>query len=99
MVRKGRELFLGYVLLNPTKSGIIESKIKLTMLGQRTNKTYNLEIPLVGMVHHEANVFGAHTVTNQADTKLSYPAPLVQFDVSDYLVTKTSGKRKVSELP
>lgn len=99
MVRKGRELFLGYVLLNPTKSGIIESKIKLTVLGQRTNKTYHLDIPVVGMVHQEANVLGANTVTNQADGKLSYPAPLVQFDVSDYLVTKATGKRKVSELP
>jgi len=77
MVRKGRELFLGYVLMNPTKVGIIESVIKLTLLGQRSNKTYHLEIPIVGLVHTEANVFGASQITHQLDSKLNYPAPLV----------------------
>jgi hypothetical protein len=33
MIRKGRELFLGYVLLNPSKAGVVESKIRLTLLG------------------------------------------------------------------
>lgn len=98
MVRKGRELFIGYVLLNPTKSGVIETKIKLTLLGQRSNKTFHVDIPIVGMVHNEAHVFGTTLISNQGDAKLSYPAPLVSFDVSDYLVTKTP-KRKVSELP
>jgi hypothetical protein len=98
MVRRGRELFLGYVLLNPTKSGVIETKIKLTLLGQRSNKTFNVVIPIVGMVHSEANVFGTTLISNQGDAKLSYPAPLVSFDVSDYLVAKTP-KRKVSEMP
>lgn len=37
MVRKNRELFLGWVLLNPTKPGVIESKISLTLLSQRSN--------------------------------------------------------------
>ena len=77
MMSKGRELFLGYVLLNPSKSGMIETKIKLSLYGQRTNKTYHLNLPVVGMVHHEANVFGANTITDQSDAKLSYPASLV----------------------
>jgi hypothetical protein len=77
MVRKGRELFLGYVLLNPTKVGIIESVIKLTLLGQRSNKTYHLEIPIVGLVHTEANVFGTSFVAHQDDSHLNYPTPLV----------------------
>ena len=64
MVRKNKDIFLGYVLLNPTKAGIVESKIKVTVLGQRSNRTYHVEVPIVGMVHKEANVFGGAQIIN-----------------------------------
>jgi hypothetical protein len=40
VLRKSKELFLGFAILNPTKSGMVENKIILTLVAQRTNKTY-----------------------------------------------------------
>jgi hypothetical protein len=98
MVRKTRDLFLGWILLNPSKPGVIESKITLSLLSQRTNRTFEIDVPIIGMVHHEANVFGSGQVHVLSNEKSNYPLPLVSFDVSEHLLSKTA-KRKVNEVP
>jgi hypothetical protein len=64
ILRKNKDMFLGYAILFPVQPGPIETKIIVIMQGSRTNKTYTLDLPVVGSVHTEPNVFGAKVVVN-----------------------------------
>ncbi len=61
-------------------------------------------------MHKSSGIFGANTVLNPHDPKLTYPLPLVQFDISDYIIQPNSAvsvsgkespptKRKVKDSP
>ena len=56
-LKPNKELFLGYVLLSPVKKGLIEQKIVLTLQGAKTNRIFTVDIPIIGMVHTQANIF------------------------------------------
>ena len=51
IAKRSKDTFLGYILMNPSHSGLIESKIIVTVKGMRTNKVYTLDIPIIGNVH------------------------------------------------
>jgi hypothetical protein len=50
VLRRTKDLFLGYVLLDPRKVGPVEQKLLVTLTVQLTNKTYTLEVPIIGSV-------------------------------------------------
>lgn len=80
-LKRNQEVFLGYVIFNPYRTGFVESKIIITFLGTQTNKTYQMEVPIIGYVHENQNFFG--NSLKQNETK--FPTPLITFDVADYI--------------
>jgi len=59
---------LGYVLMNPSVSGVIESKIVVVVTGQRSNQTYTLDLPIIGRVHKNSNIFEAVSDSNRSNS-------------------------------
>ena len=86
LVKMSKDTFLGYVLLDPLKAGMVDTKLIVMAMGQRTNRTYRLEVPIVGMVHSQAGIFGFDVVRNANDDRLNYPVPSITFDVSKYML-------------
>jgi hypothetical protein len=82
-LKKGKETFLGYVLLNPSREGAVETKLTLVAAGQRSNRSYTMEVPIVGRVHKRAG---------------DLLGPGVMFDLSRAL-SGEEGRRKLTEPP
>jgi hypothetical protein len=60
-LKTNKEQFMGYILLNPNRKGLVEEKLVVTLQGVRSNKTYTLEIPIIALVHPESNVLRLST--------------------------------------
>jgi hypothetical protein len=58
VIKKNKEVFIGFVLLNPVEAGVIETKLIVYTQGQKTNQTQILELPIVGKVHRNSNLLG-----------------------------------------
>lgn len=57
VLRKNKDLFLGYIVLDPRKVGPVEQKLIVTLTGQRSNKTFSLEVPIIGSVYDSEKSF------------------------------------------
>lgn len=99
IIRRNKDLFLGFALINPIQPGLLESKLTVVVLGQRTNKTYYLDVPIIAFVHKSQDIFGANTVQNLNDQRLTYPLPLVKFDISEHLLPNPPVSIQGKEVP
>jgi hypothetical protein len=50
VIRRNKEVFLGFVVLTPSKAGLLEHKVVFQLTGQKTNRTYKVELPIIGTV-------------------------------------------------
>ena len=77
------EVFLGYILLNPIKEGMLNQKLQILASGILSNKTYKFELPILGTVIPDTK---ALQYVNKNEEKSAFPTPIVTFDISDYLI-------------
>lgn len=56
VVTTNSEFFFGYVLLNPNSPGLLQQKIIFNAVGEITNQTYKIELPIIANVLNDSLV-------------------------------------------